>query len=181
MGKAYLLWLIGCVTVVVIVSCNRPAGIQIPGAKVIEPETIDSPPPKIISATASTRVVRTELPGTQASYPVTGSIVLQEGRCCAGGIVGQTITIQVDYAAHSPFGKVEEMRTRFSGSCMNENEFVQEQWRPFVVQEKVPMQISAINWIGYWAGVQYRDSQGNLSPVYCDDISLEGMPAPPTP
>jgi len=29
--------------------------------------------------------------------------------------------------------------------------------------------------------VQYRDALGNLSPVYCDDISLEGMPAPPPP
>jgi hypothetical protein len=29
--------------------------------------------------------------------------------------------------------------------------------------------------------VQYRDASGNVSPMYCDDISVEGMPAQPTP
>ena len=39
----------------------------------------------------------------------------------------------------------------------------------------------ALNWVGFYQRVQYRDALGNLSSVYCDDISLEGNPPPPTP
>ena len=30
--------------------------------------------------------------------------------------------------------------------------------------------------VGWYIAVQYRDASGNLSPVYCDDISVEGSP-----
>jgi hypothetical protein len=33
----------------------------------------------------------------------------------------------------------------------------------------------AVNWTRYHASVQYRDAAGNLSPVYYDDISVEGL------
>ena len=37
----------------------------------------------------------------------------------------------------------------------------------------------ALNWLGFYVSVQYRDAQGRQSPVYSDDISIEGfIPAP---
>ena len=36
------------------------------------------------------------------------------------------------------------------------------------------------NFQGRYVNVQYRDVAGNMSPVYCDDISIEGMPPTPT-
>ena len=33
-----------------------------------------------------------------------------------------------------------------------------------------------LNWTSSGIAVQYRDAQGNLSPVYCDDIAVEGHP-----
>jgi hypothetical protein len=38
-----------------------------------------------------------------------------------------------------------------------------------------------INWTGFYVSVQYRDAEGNLSPVVCDDISIEGHSPTPTP
>jgi hypothetical protein len=52
------------------------------------------------------------------------------------------------------------------------------EWQPFVAQVDYPFR-PPINWSGFYISVQYRDELGNLSPVYCDDISVEGMPAPP--
>jgi hypothetical protein len=52
-------------------------------------------------------------------------------------------------------------------------------WEPFVTQRSFPFTL-AINWVGFYISAQYRDQHGNLSPAFCDDISLEGMP-PRTP
>ena len=47
--------------------------------------------------------------------------------------------------------------------------------------EEVYTTTAFINIQGWYANAQYRDDAGNISPVYCDDISVEGMPAQPTP
>ncbi|MDH5508132.1 MAG: hypothetical protein OEZ02_12995, partial [Anaerolineae bacterium] len=52
-------------------------------------------------------------------------------------------------------------------------------WVPFQAELAIPWPV-VINWVGMWVTVQYRDAQGNLSLVYSDDISVEGMPAPST-
>jgi hypothetical protein len=38
-----------------------------------------------------------------------------------------------------------------------------------------------VNWTGFYVSVQYRDADGNLSPVYDDDVSVEGQPPTLTP
>ena len=48
-------------------------------------------------------------------------------------------------------------------------------WEPFEPRKAYQTTL-AVNWVGYYLNVQYRDQQGNLSPIYCDDVSLEGSP-----
>jgi len=123
--------------------------------------------------------VQTAIAATKVAFPLVGSVEIEEGRCCVGGTSGDTIEVQVSFSANSPFGIVEEMRVRTTGSCFTENDMVDTGWEPLVPSKTYPVHV-AINWIGFYVSVQYRDNLGNLSPVYCDDIGVEGHPLMPT-
>ena len=117
--------------------------------------------------------------GTPLSGAVTGSVLIEEGRSAAGGIAGETINVSVAFDASSTAADVTEMRV-LHGSCRTEAEMADAPWQPYATEVSYPFMLP-INWVGFYVSVQYRDALGNLSPVYCDDISLEGMPAPPSP
>jgi hypothetical protein len=121
--------------------------------------------------------VQTAVAATQTAYPVTGSVVIEEGRCCAGGRAGSTIQLRVDFQASSRVGEVTEMKVQV-GQCIHDPAELNASWEAYQAQRTFETTL-AINWVGWWVSVQYRDSAGNLSPVYCDDISLEGSPANP--
>lgn len=123
--------------------------------------------------------VQTAVAATLAAYPVTGSVVLAGGNSAAGGTAGSTIDIGVEFAASSPYGQVTEMRVR-TGGCFAEAAMTEAAWEPFAASKTIPVYV-VINWVGFYVSVQYRDANGNVSPVYCDDINVEGMPAQPTP
>ncbi|MDP2989697.1 MAG: hypothetical protein Q8O57_03935 [Kiritimatiellota bacterium] len=123
--------------------------------------------------------VQTAVAATLAAYPVTGSVVLAGGNCCTGGTAGSTIDVGVEFAASSPYWQVTEMRVR-TGGCFAEADMAEAAWEPFAASKTIPAYV-VLNWVGFYVSVQYRDEQGHLSPVYCDDISVEGMPPPPTP
>ncbi len=123
--------------------------------------------------------VQTAAVATQAAFPVGGSVLIEGGRCCAGGVEGETIQIDVEFEASSPFDEVTDMRVRTGGRFWSEAEMSQAEWEPFGPTKSYPFRV-VINWVGFYVSVQYRDAQGNLSPVYHDDISVEGHPAPPT-
>ena len=110
---------------------------------------------------------------------ISGSVVLEEGRCCAGGIAGQVVQVRADFQASSPVAEVTEMRVRPGSQFYDEQEMHAAPWEPFKNQEKFPVPV-AVNWVGFYVSIQYRDALGNLSPVYHDDVSIEGMPATPT-
>ncbi len=93
-----------------------------------------------------------------------------------GGTAGDTIQASVTFSAASQAGPVTEMRV---GRTCSEADLSSAPWEPFVTQKTYPVHV-ALNWVGWYISVQYRDSQGNVSPIYCDDISVEGMPAQPT-
>jgi hypothetical protein len=112
-------------------------------------------------------------------YPVTGTVIIEDDRCCAGGIAGETIELSVRFEASSPFGEVTDMRVQFGSSPQGVDEIAETPWEPFEETITFPTRV-ALNWVGLFISVQYRDSAGNLSPVLWDDISIEGMP-PPTP
>ena len=120
-------------------------------------------------------------PSTPTPYhPVTGTVIIEDGRCCAGGIAGETIELSVRFEASSPFGEVTHMRVHFGSGPQDVGEIPAETtWEPFEESRTFSTRV-ALNWVGLFIGVQYRDSAGNLSPVVWDDISIEGMP-PPTP
>jgi hypothetical protein len=52
-------------------------------------------------------------------------------------------------------------------------------WIPYTTPVHIPLEISHVNWSGFYASVQLRDAVGYLSQPLCDDISIEGMPASP--
>ena len=108
-----------------------------------------------------------------------GAVVIEEGRCCVGGSAGDTIQVEVAFGASSPFAPVTEMRVRVGGMPFSEREMAYAPWEPFRAQGSYPVLV-AINWVGFYVSVQYRDAQGNVSPVFFDDISVEGMPPTPT-
>jgi hypothetical protein len=133
-------------------------------------------PDEAIPLTAQPSVVQTAVAATHEAFPVRGSVEIEGGQCCVGGTEGDTIDVRVAFEASSPTAEVTEMRV--SESCPTEEEMADIPWEPFVAEQTYPVKIF-INWTGFYIGVQYRDAQGHLSPVYCDDIAVEGHPAPP--
>ena len=112
-------------------------------------------------------------PTSQGS--VTGSVLIHGGGCCMGGPVGSVIGIDVAFSATSTVGAVTDMRVDHL-SCGNSQDLSAASWEPFTTSQTYLHTIATINWYGYYTRAQYRDSLGNLSPIYCDDISIEGMP-----
>ena len=112
--------------------------------------------------------------------PVRGSVQIEGGRCCIGGIAGETTQVNVAFEATSPIAEVKDMRTRAGSLRFTERELAETEWEPYVPLKTYPVSV-ALNWAGFYVSVQYRDEQGNLSPVYHDDIAVEGhLPSPQT-
>jgi hypothetical protein len=110
---------------------------------------------------------------------VSGALSIESGRCCVGGVAGQPLQIRVEFQAHSPLAEIADMRVRSGGRAFTEQEIAESEWQAFASIAEYTI-VPPINWTGYYVSVQYRDALGNLSPVYSDDISVEGEPAPPT-
>jgi len=125
------------------------------------------------------RIVTPALPTLTPYRPVYGSVVIEGGHCCIGGIAGETIEIGVAFEASSPLSEVVEMRVRIGGLHFTDDEMAYADWEEFVPYKTFSVQV-ALNWVGFYITVQYRDELGNLSLIYYDDISVEGHPAPPT-
>ena len=113
------------------------------------------------------------------SSPVTGSVVLKGGASVTGGTVGSTLAIEAAFQASSPSGPVTEMRTaaRYGGNCVKDMSSLA--WEAYAPTQTFTVTIG-LNFIGLYVSAQFRDANGNLSPIVCDDISVEGMPAMPT-
>jgi len=109
-----------------------------------------------------------------------GGLVIEDGRCCAGGVAGQAIDLDVDFRAHSPFAPVTDLRVLTGVGFLDEQALVQAPWEPFTATKTFSVTLP-INWVGFSVAVQYRDGLGNVSSVFTAEISLEGMPPAPTP
>lgn len=143
---------------------------------------------EIVSYQATQVMALGRPPTTQVYVPtpysspgmVSGSIEIEDGRCCAGGTTGETIELSVEFVGASGVGDVSLMRVRTGNRCYTEDDLLEVLWEPFVPEKLYPFRV-IINWVGFYVSVQYQDDQGNLSPIYCDDISIEGNPPTPTP
>ncbi|MGE5250418.1 MAG: hypothetical protein ACM3QS_09420 [Bacteroidota bacterium] len=69
------------------------------------------------------------------------------------------------------------MRVVQASRCAAQADMQAVPWEPFAASKAYSVGV-AINWVGFYVSVQFQDERGNLSPVYCDDISVEGMPPP---
>ena len=124
-------------------------------------------------------IAQAATPAPPNSSVVTGSVVLKGGASVTGGTVGSALAIEAAFQASSPSAPVTEMRTaaRYGGNCVKDMSSVA--WEPWVPARTFTVTVG-LNFIGLYVSAQFRDANGNLSPIVCDDISVEGMPAMPT-
>jgi hypothetical protein len=165
--------------VLIAVACSPSQG-QTSIPPTLAPVEITLTPGPTLPATLPASETPTAMIPVDASVtaPVafTGAVQIAGGSCCIGGFAGETIQAQVSFSAASPFGRVSEMRVR--PGCSADTDMESVAWEPFVDSKTLPVQV-IINWVGFTVCVQYQDEYGNLSPVYRDDISVEGMPRAP--
>ncbi len=120
--------------------------------------------------------VQTLIAQARSAFPVAGKIQVGEGHP-VGAKAGSKIDVVVHFEATSPAGPVGEMRVKQSsmGRCLTADEMSDAPWEKFVAEKTYPVSV-ALNWTTFKLHVQYRDTQGNLSPVYCGDVAVEGSP-----
>jgi len=123
--------------------------------------------------------VQTAIAATQAAFPLSGSVKIQGSPCCVGGVAGSTVNAHVEFAAQGANTRVTEMRVS-QGSCDKGAASLDAPWEPFAASKDYKVGV-IINWTTFTIAVQYRDAAGNLSPVYCDSIGVEGSPEQSTP
>ena len=133
-----------------------------------------------LATQAQAQLVQESSPEPQPTPIVQGSVLLEEGSCCVGATSGQTVLIQAVFEAGSSAADVAEMRVRAGNGPFNEAEMAEADWQPFATEQTFEYTVP-VNWTGFYISVQYRDAEGNLSPVYADDVSVEGQPPTLTP
>lgn len=120
--------------------------------------------------------IASETPASITDSLVTGSVQIAGGGCCTGGTEGDTLQVPVSFSAASSAGQVTQMRVL--AGCYEVTDIESVAWEPFVDSKTFPVHV-ALNWIGFYVCAQYQDEFGNLSPIYRDDVSVEGMPRSP--
>ncbi len=120
--------------------------------------------------------IQTTIAQARAALPVVGKVQVGQGSA-TGGKAGTTIEIPVNFEANSPAAPVGEMRIKTIpiGRCLTTEEMADAPWEPFASTKTFFYRV-ALNWTTFKLHVQYRDRQGNLSPVYCGEIAVEGQP-----
>jgi hypothetical protein len=118
-------------------------------------------------------LVQTAVAIAPAVSPVSGTVMVGER---GGGTEGTVGTILATFAATSTQGTIVEMRTGVSNECLIEATIPTMAWEPFTPTKELAIPIH-INFIVWHVSAQYRDTLGNVSSVYCDEIVMEGMPA----
>lgn len=161
---------------------NQGASVLAGDLNLLQPTEVLQVSIQVISRADPAQVVGTMSPhiqtaqaATQSAFPVTGAVKIANGACCAGGKANSEINLEVEFQAESSAGVVNEMRLLTGGQCFRDLDSLDAPWEPFVTK-KILTTTLALNWIGFYVNVQFRDTQGYLSPVICDDISLEGSP-----
>lgn len=134
---------------------------------------LDHPGAAVVTTAAPQQPGITVTPSPTIPTTVSGSVEIEDGICCAGGQAGETIQLRVAFGAASSQGEVVEMRYATAYIQADEERLSEEAWVPYQPEMSFSTQL-AVNWVGWWISVQYRDDQGTVSPIYYDDISLEG-------
>jgi len=86
-------------------------------------------------------------PGPSQSFQ--GSVAIEDGRCCKGGLAGQQISIQVTFLATSPFAQVTQMRVRAGLRAFDKADLSEVEWEAFS-STKTFEYVPPINWTGFY-------------------------------
>jgi len=174
------LWLGGCRPVSRATSPSLEATVQVVLTQVSAQSTQLADHLTYISylATRVPAFATTAVNDPQRDQSVQGSLMIEGGRCCVGGIAGQPVRIQVALQAISSAAEIAEMRLRPGLIPLNEVDLSNTEWEPYALFREFEY-VPPLNWSGFYIAVQFRDALGNLSPVYSDGVSVEGMHPPP--
>jgi tripartite motif-containing protein 71 len=136
--------------------------------------------PALVAGARSVSAARVSVnPQQGPDRPVTGTVQLAGGASIVGGGLGQTIEIHAGYTASSAHGSITMLRTRTSVVCPTPTEdLADEPWRAFTAAERFPYLVWSGGIWPFAVAVQFRDAQGNLSPVACDTVQVEGLVTP---
>ena len=137
-------------------------------------------PLTIVQEFSGTLTPRAYLPVILASAnPVTGSVLLHDGACCIAGIAGTTLDIDAVFSATSLLAPIADRRVAPIGGaasgCATHAQLAPYPWESFTTT-KTFTYVVPVNWSSFRVNAQHRDAAGNVSPVACDDIKVEGMP-----
>ncbi len=120
--------------------------------------------------------IQTVIRQSQSAFPVTGRIQVGDQKVI-GDKAGGKIDVTVLFEAASPLAPVREMRVKSNsiGRCLTPEEMSDSPWVPFATRQVHTVTV-ALNWTTFKLHVQYRDEKGNVSPVYCGEVAIEGHP-----
>lgn len=135
-----------------------------------------------IEGTVDTTGPITPIPDVSPVPPtLSGSVTIEEGKEMAGDVADSPISIKVQFAATGMMGGATRMRVGAgTAGCLSESDMETQPWEQFVA-EKTYTTTTSIGIKGWYVSAQYQDQAGTRSLVYCDDISVEGMPPTPAP
>lgn len=180
---ALLLFLLGCSTVSFTAS-SLESTVSALESQVADLATRRAHDAAVISYLATRVGEANQLPSldrtTPTPYvPLESGVLIEEGRCCIGAPVGETIEIAAAFNAASmgAGALAAEMRVLAGTGPFAADDFETVPWEPFRANRTFTYQVP-VNWTGYYVCVQYRAADGALSEVFCDDISVEGNPTP---
>lgn len=144
--------------------------------------TKTSPPPKEPTITTAYCDDTTPILAPADWQP---GVIIQDGRCCVGGLSGEKIPVSVQFLPEQtkldePAVEMRVVTNRGAGTIGVLEKIVCSPWEPMVA-EKVYSVYVGLNWTSFWLFVQYRTSEGVMSAVYGDDIAVEGMAGTGTP
>ena len=102
-----------------------------------------------------------------------GSVLIEEGKCCVSAVAGEEVLIRAVFQVSDT---ASQMRVGFGLHAFDEAELSKSSWEAFSTTRTFHY-VAPINWTGFYVTAQFKDRSGSLSPIYSDDISVEGMPA----
>jgi len=112
---------------------------------------------------------------TDGGNPISGSILINDGDCCAGGIIGDSVQLNASFGLSNRSHTTTQMKVKISNNCETDPELMGEEVLQFSPNMEFSV-VAASNWVGHFISVQFIDENWNVSEIYCDDISVEGMP-----
>ena len=122
---------------------------------------------------------------SQATTIVGGVNIRDRGSNRIGGEVGIAIDVVSEITATSSLGSQIDVEFRHQLSdarCLDFEDFDRlalpwEDLRPIVTDT---YSVAVANFVTLYQSVEFRDEIGSFSPVYCDDVTLEGFYPTPT-